>query len=421
MLLARKGLRVLIIDKSAFPSDTLSTHMLKPRAMAYLQRWGLRERLLKAGTPIHDTFIFEREHERLVGAPSPAALDRCMELAHGPGQAHRVEIACTRRIILDEILVRAAQEAGAEVRDRCTVESLIVEDGRVTGVAVRSGESVTTERARVVVGADGRHSKIARWLDAPLIAESSQCTYTVYSYYADIPQHLSLPGVFLCGRLGVGLGATNHGLTMISVWGPAEWFDGFRRDLEGNLLRTVEVCFPELAAAMRQPGRRVERVQGTADLTNAMRQPHGPGWILVGDAGCHLDQCTAIGISHAFRDAELAAHWIARGIGGASALDDALGEYAARRHEELRPQFEYVSTVSRCNAPTMRDLAFFAALQASPGHAARFFGFGAAIVPRSEYFTSAEVDALVAGASSAVPSELEWGERSRQYQMSPWD
>jgi flavin-dependent dehydrogenase len=425
MLLARLGFRVLLLDKGNFPSDTLSTHMLKPRAMAYVRRWGLRDSLVHAGTPIHDSFVFQKDGVRLVGAPSQDALAHCLRQAHGFDDASPlVELACIRRFVLDEILVKEAVRAGAVLREKSQVEGVLREGNRIVGVRYREvGSDVLREvRARVVIGADGRHAKTRTWFGAEELARREQCTYTVYSYYADIPRALGHPGAYFSGRLGLGLGETNHGLTMISAFGPGEWFPEFRRDIEGNLLNTVDACFPALGQAMRS-GRRIERITGTTDLANVLYRASGPGWMLVGDAGCHLDQCTAIGITHAFRDAQLAADTLAGSLSGDdSALDASLGSYAERRLSELQPQFEYVARVSECRVPDVRMMNFFAGLSAEPDALARFLGVSAAIVPRDAFFREEEIDALAerGRAHGGVPSEPAWIEQMKRFSENPW-
>jgi len=427
MLLARRGARVLLIDKATFPSDTLSTHLLKPRGMAYLRRWGLRERLAATGTPAQRRFDFVRDDITLSGGPSPESLARCLARAHGPSPADGseplpIEWACVRRSVLDLLLVEAAAEAGVEVRQAFRMEGLLFDGDRVVGIRGRAGDALIEERARVVVGADGRHSAVARALRAPVLAERRTCTFTVYSYYSGIDMRRLRVPLHLRGRLGVGFGPIHGGLAVVSVWGPGEWFDGFRADMERNLIGTVGACYPDLEAMMREQGRREDRIYSTKELHNVLRRAHGPGWILVGDAGCALDQCTAIGMTHALRDAELAAQAIGRGLAGEVPLDEALAAYDACRLAELVPQFEYVSMVSECHLPSLEQIKFMAAIAREPAHVARFLGFGAAIVLPEENFSPAERRALVEGAEGlpGVPCEAELAERLQTYAVNPW-
>src|SRR5678815_1963502 len=148
MLLARQGYKVLVVDKATFPSDTISTHLLHPPGVSALRRWGLLDRLVATGCPPIRTYKFDVGPFVLAGAPGPAE----SPVAYGP-----------RRTVFDKLLVDAAAEAGAEIREGFVVDEVVMDDGFVTGIRghERGGASVT-EKARVVVGADGLHSIVAR-------------------------------------------------------------------------------------------------------------------------------------------------------------------------------------------------------------------------------------------------------------------
>ena len=151
MLLARKGYKVLVVDRATFPSDTLSTHVLHPPGVAQLMKWGLLDRLTATGCPPIDTYGFDFGSFTLSGAP---------------GTAESPVAYCPRRTVLDKLLVDAASEAGAEVREGFTVDDIVIDDGRVVGIRghAKDGRSVT-EHARVVIGADGRYSHVAQAVD----------------------------------------------------------------------------------------------------------------------------------------------------------------------------------------------------------------------------------------------------------------
>src|SRR6266508_2386219 len=130
MLLARKGYKVLVVDRARFPSDTISTHLVHPPGVAALRRWGLLDRLAATGCPPIDTYSFDFGPFTIEGAPGTDE----EPVAYGP-----------RRTVLDKLLVGAAAEAGAEVQEGFTVEDVVIEDGRVTGVRGHSkgGNTVT--------------------------------------------------------------------------------------------------------------------------------------------------------------------------------------------------------------------------------------------------------------------------------------
>ncbi len=154
MLLARKGHRVLVVDRATFPSDTISTHMVHPLGVDALARWGLLDRLVATGCPPIITYTYDFGPFTLRGAP---------------GTKDAPVAYCPRRIVLDKLLVDAAAEAGAEIREGFAVEEILMEAGRVVGIRGRSrGGDAVVERTRVVVGADGRHSTVAASRDRAL-------------------------------------------------------------------------------------------------------------------------------------------------------------------------------------------------------------------------------------------------------------
>src|SRR5947208_4466834 len=141
MLLARSGYRVLLLDKATFPSDTMSTHVTHPPAVAALARWGILERLEATNCPPIARYSFDFGPVSVAGSPQTS-----------DGAVHAY---APRRIVLDALLVETAVAAGAELREAFTVEEILFDGGAVTGIRghAKGGETVT-ERARVVVGAD---------------------------------------------------------------------------------------------------------------------------------------------------------------------------------------------------------------------------------------------------------------------------
>ena len=301
MLLARRGLNVLAVDRAAFPSDTLSTHQVQVPGAAALARWGLLDRLVEAGTPPARRVRFD---------PGPVVLEgRYPELEGADA------IYSPRRTLLDALLVDAAREAGAEVRENVIVEDLVWDGDRVCGVRVREKNGPeTTETARLVVGADGRRSMVAERAGAASVDELPSRTMACYTYFSGVP----LDGGEIYGRPSRAAGAwpTNDGLVITFLSWPIDEFDAFRSDPEGNVLRTLDLA-GDLGERVRA-GERVERIRITPETNHRVRVPYGPGWALVGDAGLVMDPISGQGIGNAFREAELVAGAVADGLGGAA-------------------------------------------------------------------------------------------------------
>lgn len=378
MLLARKGYRVLLVDRDTFPSDHLSTHWIHQPGVARLERWGLRERLAATGCPPITSISMDLGPFALRGTPPP--------------EGFIAEAYCPRRTVLDKLLVDASVEAGAELREHFTVQSLVWDGNRVSGITGRSATGMAvTEQARMVIGADGVHSLVARQVEAPAynVKPTFACAY--YSYWSGV----ELSGVEFYPRehRGFGVLPTHQGLTCIIVGWPHEEFHAYRADIEGNFLKTLELA-PALAERVRQ-GRREERFTGTAELFNYFRKPYGSGWALVGDAGYHKDPITAQGITDAFRDAELVAEAVDAGLSGKQPVEAALAEYEQRRNEAATPIYEFTCQLAALEPPPPEMQQLFAALRQNQDQTNRFFGVMAGTVPIPKFFAPENIGRIM--------------------------
>ncbi|HKN63769.1 MAG TPA: NAD(P)/FAD-dependent oxidoreductase [Gaiellaceae bacterium] len=364
MLLARKGHRVLLVDRASFPSDTLSTHYIHQPGIARLRSWGLLERLVETGCPPVTEMTFDVGPFALRAAP--------------PASDGILEGYCPRRTVLDALLLEAASEAGAEIRTGVAVDELLFEDGVVVGIRAQGSE----ERARVVIGADGRNSLVARAVRAPEYETRTGRTCAYYSYWAGAQGQ----GAELHPRAGrmIISGPTNDGLQIVVAFWPREEFKAVRHDIETSFLEAVALA-PSLAERLAA-GKRVDRFYGSADLPFYYRKPYGPGWALVGDAGYHKDPITAQGITDAFRDAELLAAALATGFGGTRPLDVALADYERARNEETRPMYELTYELASLAPPPPQQQELLASLRDDPERTSRFLGTVAGTVPVAEFF-----------------------------------
>jgi 2-polyprenyl-6-methoxyphenol hydroxylase-like FAD-dependent oxidoreductase len=381
LLLARKGYRVLLVDKATFPSDILSTHYIHQPGVARLQRWGLLDHLVASRCPPIPEGTFDFGTFALTGSAPPA---------DGVTMAY-----CPRRRVLDKVLVDAAGAAGAELREQFAVQALLLDGHRAAGIRGRGGSGgLVTEMARIVIGADGLHSVVARTMQAPTYHVKPVLTCAYYSYWSGV----STKGFELYPRDGRAIIVlpTNDGLTCIAVqWLHAE-FHAFRADIEGNFLRTLDLV-PGLAARVRA-GKREERFVGTGDLPNFFRRPYGPGWALVGDAGYHKDPHTGEGITDAFRDAELLVEALDAGWAGRRPLAEALAEYEQRRNEAALPIYELTCQLASLQPPAPEMQQLFAALCGNQTETNRFFGTIAGTVPVTEFFAPENVQRIVSAA-----------------------
>lgn len=331
--LARQGYRVLVVDRAAFPSDTLSTHLVHPPGLAALRRWGLLDRVLATGCPEITTHSFDLGPFTIAGSPAGAGFRG----AYAP-----------RRTVLDKILVDAAAEAGAEVRERFTVEGLVREGDAVTGIRGHGPDGASTaEYGRVVVGADGVHSTVARAVDAPRYAEKPKLQCSYYTYWADLPMDGRFEAYMREDR-AFAAWPTNDGLTLVICGLPVRDFEANRADIEGGYLATLRrvPAFAERIASATRTG----RLAGTA-VHNHFRVPYGPGWALVGDAGYLKDFMTAQGIQDAFQDAELCARALDDTFAGRRAFGEAMRGYQQARDERVMQIYEFTAELAGLEPP----------------------------------------------------------------------
>jgi flavin-dependent dehydrogenase len=291
MLLVRAGARVLVVERDAPGTDTLSTHALMRGGVMQLARWGLVPALEAAGTPPVRSTIFAYEGERIEVAIKP-----------GDGVGH---LLAPRRTVLDPALVAAAAAAGAVIRHRTALTGLVRDaGGAVRGARLAGPDGETEVTARIVVGADGRRSSLARMVGAAEEVTGRHAAAVIYAHVRGLP---NLGYRWLYGR-GVAAGAipTNDDAHVVFASLPPGRYAAVRGALAPALAATIAAIDPGLAAEIAARGL-ASRPVGFSGAPGFLRRSHGPGWALVGDAGYFKDPITAHGITDALRDAGLLA------------------------------------------------------------------------------------------------------------------
>ncbi|WP_069163322.1 NAD(P)/FAD-dependent oxidoreductase [Nocardia altamirensis] len=355
MLLARKGYRVLLLERARFPADTVSTLYIHQPGVALLDRWGLREPLAATGCPPINSALHQVGDIRIEGWGLPVA---GIDVAYAP-----------RRTVLDPLLADAAASAGATFRDGCSVSGLVTEHGRVAGV--RLGRDATVVRAPLVVGADGMRSLVAAAACAPTVLEQPRKTCIYYGFWAGVPARFEAYGA--AGRW-VCCAPTHDGRTLVGVYFPQDEFPQIRGRAERAYREAIAATAPDLHRRLLS-GRQVGKLYGHGTQRNFFRQPTGPGWVLLGDAAHHKDSISGDGITDAFCQAQLLADSLdglgPRGLADPAALDAALHRYAVAQQSLLLPRFQ-ATMVSTRLAPHRR-LGALAMIAADPVRTTRYF------------------------------------------------
>ena len=389
MLLARRGYRVLVVDRATFPSDTLSTHLIHAPGVAALDRWGVLDDVVASGCPPIETYSLDFGPVTISGTPRPQD-GTSTTVAYAP-----------RRTVLDKILVDAADHAGAEIREGFSVDEILFDDrGTVVGICGRdpAGTNVT-EHAQVVVGADGWNSRVARAVEADRYNEKPMRQTSFYTYWSG----LSVDGMqtYIRPDRGWGMFPTNDDLTLLVLGWPQAEAAAYKADVQGNYLKTLELV-PDVAKRVAGATRESRFAGGS--VPNFFRKPYGPGWALVGDAGYTKDPITAQGISDAFRDAELCATALDQTLRGERSFDDAMATYQQTRDSHALPIYEFTNQLATLEPPPVEVQQLLGAIDGQPDAMSAFVSVVAGTLSPVEFFDPTHIQQLLAraGASTAT-------------------
>lgn len=319
--LARVGKRVVVIDANNLPSDQpLSTHWISPYGMSLLDELKLGEQVRMFAPPV-PSMLFGLDNE-VARLDYPEA-SRC---------------SCPRRIDLDSLLLESAQAAGAEVRPRTKLVSLLREGERVSGAVIEHEGQREEIHAKVVVGADGFHSTTAHLAGAEEY-HGYDCPRAIYWAYWPRPAWFSDDPRYQGGAMNCSFGSdlifvfpTNRNLLLIGVAFPKSEVPEWKGRALQKLRETLEKNPHTAPLVTEEP---VTKAIGALNLRFFFRQAAGPGWALVGDSGLFMDPSPGFGITDALRDARALAQALLEGG------DHALQRYWRERDAASIDLFEY--------------------------------------------------------------------------------
>jgi menaquinone-9 beta-reductase len=321
-LLARAGARVLLLDRARFPRDKPCSEYLSPQSTRVLERLG--DDVIAAVEGAAPARLYGM---KLVAPSGRVALGRfAADHAWQPPRPYGFALP---RTVFDTILRDAAVRAGAESWEHATVEDLVYEAGGVGGVVARTENGKrTTLRSRVVIGADGLNSVVARRLGVRSEHAPRRVAYT--AHVADV-RDVGDTGEMHVGRQGyVGLGPVGGGVTTVALVLPLAAVRVSGRDPRRDFFEELD-RFPGLAGRF-DPLRLVRRVLVTGPFARWSRRTTADGALLVGDAADFFDPFTGQGIYAALRGAELAADALLPALAAAGPVTRAaLASYRSAR------------------------------------------------------------------------------------------
>jgi flavin-dependent dehydrogenase len=334
MLLARGGMRVLVIEAARPGTDTLSTHALMRGGVLQLHRWGLLDAVVDAGTPAI----------------------RSTEFAYGDDEVETVDIRpsnglsalrAPRRTVLDPLLLEAARAAGAEVRVPARVTRLLIDGGTVHGVEGIERGTGTPFRATapLTIGADGRNSTVAQAVDAPFRRRGTASGAIIYGYFPGLPSDRYRWSY----RPGVTAGVVPTGDGLACVWAgtaSARFAQQRSAGLDATYRSLLAEAAPELARSIGAAPP-IGTLRAFPGQPGWIRASAGPGWALIGDAAYFKDPITAHGITDALRDAELLARAVLEAPRSRHSQLDALHDYERTRDRLSEPLFDITEGIAR--------------------------------------------------------------------------
>jgi 2-polyprenyl-6-methoxyphenol hydroxylase-like FAD-dependent oxidoreductase len=371
-LLSRAGLKVCLVDRAAFPSDTPSTHGIQPSGVKILDRLGVLESILAVAEPVEngvmafdDIRIEVPRFDRALGAP----------------------MLNVRRVTLDAILLEAAAGAGAEVRTGTAVRSLIESDGRVVGVETTAGALY----APLVVGADGARSTMARLVGAAEYQETPAERIFMWAYFEGVDADRQ---VWL-GRIADQAflaSPTDSDLFLAAIVPPVERRDELRRDRDRHFAEGLS-RWPELAAQI-EGSRRVGPVRMMSRWHGFFRESAGPGWALLGDAGHFKDPTPGQGIADALRQAVAMSEAIERALGGVEDQDRVLRDWWSWRDRDAWEMYWFAGDMASQRTP-MLSQAMEKRMAGDPRLVERLMRVLSHEIPPSKLFTARVVAPVV--------------------------
>ena len=350
LLLGQRGQRVLLLDRDAFPSDTLSTHFIGGNGVISLRRLGVLDDLLDAGF-------------RRITRTRTWVEDCLFEGPLGPGDAFGL---APRRDVLDALLIRhAVERGGVTFHARTHAEGLIEEDGRVAGVVVQTTDGERrTVRARVVVGADGKYSKVAGWVNAEAYAATPALRPAYYGYFQGLTP-LTDPAIemfFAHNQIGFVF-PMRPGEDCLALEIQPEDFETFRAQPRAVFEERFR-ALPGMAARLGHASLD-GKLLGVRGIENYVRKPYGPGWALTGDAGYLKDPSTGLGIGDALAQAFMLANALDAALRGAD-WEASLSTFQRQRDESLLPLYHWTLSATQVRDAPPESIAWLRAAFFSP-------------------------------------------------------
>jgi menaquinone-9 beta-reductase len=374
-LYGRAGLKVALIEKHSDPAayKTVCTHFIQPSATPTLERLGVAEKIEAAGGLRNSAHLWTRHS----GWVRPQL---SIDYRYSP-YGYNI-----RREKLDPMMRElAASTDGVELLLGHTATALVRQGDRIAGVELRDRDGAEmTVRARLVVAADGRDSKLAELSGAKTTVKPHE-RFFYWAYYRNLD--LGSEGASLIWLLEPDCAymfPNDDGLTLIGCMPAQSKLEGFKADREAAFAERISTLpdGPDLSAAER-----VSPLYGKLSLPNTSRKAAVPGLAFVGDAAIAADPVWGVGCGWALQSSEWLAEETAAPLRRGVGVDAALTRYAKRHRRALSGHNFFINDFSRAREMNPAERLVFKAAANDAVLAERFHAYGSRSIPPSRFFT----------------------------------
>lgn len=331
-LLGEYGYRVLVLDRAHFPSDTLSTHFFRSSALKVFQRMGVFDQVQSVAPHMVEMFNDINGHMWSEPVVDKDGLNYFL---------------CVRRITLDAILAeRVQQESNIQFLQGARVTDLLCDADAVHGVKWIDGSGGHQATARVVIGADGFYSQVAKLVEPPIEVFEPIHRVMYYSYFRNLaPRETPTAEFYFRGDHLVYVFQTDENLALIAVSAPISEFDTYRKDALSEMM-TLFNTMPSLVQRLKH-AEMAAPIKGAGNIPCYMRVPYGDGWALVGDSALVFDPWSGQGIDHASQHAVMLADELHEFFANKKTWGAAMSFYHKQRNASAKKNFERTRVVAR--------------------------------------------------------------------------
>lgn len=365
--LSRAGFKVLLVERSVFPSDILSTHNFFNNSVAMLREMGVLEKLLQTGTPLYRRAYIQMDD---------AVIDGVYPEASGESQC-----LCIRRKYLDPILFEhAAASPLVTAIQGFRVTDVLMQGDTVTGIAgvARDGRR-QQYTARLVVGADGRHSTIRNLVNSERLMAVPTDYASYVGYFSGYRQEGEACVEFykMKDNLAI-LFPTSDELVVVGVMFPlasTEWLEKFKSGPESAFRELVNSGFEGMGFSKRLRAAVLEEpIKGLLGYDNDWFQGMGKGWALVGDAVSFKDPAVGQGMHDAIYGARLLTSLLSENEDWERNWDVLSARYQMAMESKMMTRYQMACQITRNIPATAEQAALNQVIAGNPAATQAFLG-----------------------------------------------